>query len=214
MGLGRSFFSCSPDSSRYTLPRCHKLEHANNNLQCHTHPKVKDGPKRRRETQAGRVRAASSASATSSSYPIKAELQQADGASHRHSTPTPIPDSSSLQSFGMPNGLPLPTSTPTPTPQLSTPCYPGSTAYPTPTSATPTTHSMRTPTATSFAKRHMEQNTRHEPVVGMFTTPLQSLSSFSGGQSYSPHLSHQVSEPELVGIRTTSTALNSIASMI
>ncbi|KAF1834738.1 hypothetical protein BDW02DRAFT_320953 [Decorospora gaudefroyi] len=181
---------------------------------CHTHPKVKDGPKRRRETQAGRVRAASSASATSSSHPIKQELSQANSASHRHSTPTPIPGSSSMQTFGMPSSLPMSNSTPTATPQLSTSCYPSSTAYPTPTSATPTMHSLRTPTATSFAEAHMEQTSRHEPVVGMFTTPLQSLSSFSGTHSYSPSLSHQVSEPELVGIRTTTTALNSIASMI
>jgi hypothetical protein len=191
-----------------------KLEHANNNLQCHTHPKVKDGPKRRRETQAGRVRAASSASATSSSYPIKSELLQADATSHRHSPPTPISGSSSLQSFGMPNGPHIPTSTPAISPQVITPCYSSTTAYPTPTSATPTIHSQRTPTATSFAEGYMEQTTQHEPVVGMFTTPLKSLSSFSGGSSYSPHPSHQVSEPELVGIRPTTTALNSIASLI
>ncbi|CAN9247584.1 unnamed protein product [Alternaria alternata] len=181
---------------------------------CHTHPKVKDGPKRRRETQAGRVRAASSASATSSSYPIKQDLPQADSASHRHSTPTPIPGSSSLQSYGMSSGpSSMPTSTPTSTPQVNASCNPSSTAYPTPTSATPTMHSLRTPTATSFGETYGEPSNRHEPVVGMFTTPLQSLSSFSGHQ-YSPNLSHQVSEPELVGIRTTTTALNSIASMI
>ncbi|KAJ4361849.1 hypothetical protein N0V83_010790 [Neocucurbitaria cava] len=192
---------------------------------CHTHPKVKDGPKRRRETQAGRVRAVSSASATSSTYPIKQELAQ-DAASHRHSTPTPIPGSSSLQqNFGMPNAstassAPYPISTPTATPQLSTTAtsYPTNTAYPTPTSATPTMHSLRTPTQSSFPDLRIEpHSTKHEPVVGMFTTPLQSLSSFSGGTSSyssSPSLSHQVSEPELVGIRTTTTALNSIASMI
>lgn len=195
-----------------------KLDSANNNVQCHTHPKVKDGPKRRRETQAGRVRAASSASATSSSYPIKQEMSQ-NAASHRHSTPTPIPGSSSLQSFGMPNSssIPLPTSTPTDTPQLNTNGYPSSTAYPTPTSATPTMHSLRTPTQSSFPESHLEPTTKHEPVVGLFTTPLQSLSSFSGGPSGFPNahnLAHQISEPELVGIRTTTTALNSIASMI
>lgn len=44
---------------------------------CHTHPKVKDGPKRRRETShAARARAVSSASATSSSYPISKEPSQ------------------------------------------------------------------------------------------------------------------------------------------
>ncbi|EFQ90907.1 hypothetical protein PTT_12434 [Pyrenophora teres f. teres 0-1] len=177
---------------------------------CHTHPKVKDGPKRRRETQAGRVRAASSVSATSSSYPIKQDVSQPDAPSHRHSTPTPIPGSSSLHYMqGGPSSTPLPTSTPTSTPQVNTPYYPNSSSYPTPSSATPTMHSLRTPTASSFQEAH----DRHEPVVGMFTTPLQSLSSFSG-HSYSPNLAHQVSEPELVGIRSTTTALNSIASMI
>ncbi|OAL43529.1 hypothetical protein IQ07DRAFT_296659 [Pyrenochaeta sp. DS3sAY3a] len=186
---------------------------------CHTHPKVKDGPKRRRETQAGRVRAASSASATSSSYPIKQELAQ-NAASHRHSTPTPLPGSASLQTFGMPHSssMALPVSTPTDTPQLSTIGYPScSTAYPTPTSATATMHSLRTPTQSSFPESRLEPVSKHEPVVGLFTTPLQSLSSFSGGPSGFPNshnLAHQVSEPELVGIRTTTTALNSIASMI
>jgi hypothetical protein len=190
-----------------------QLDYANNNAQCHTHPKVKDGPKRRRETQAGRVRAASSTSATSSSYPIKQDLSQTDAASHRHSTPTPIPGSASLQSYAMSSGpSPLPSSTPTSTPQVNASCYP-STAYPTPTSVTPTMHSLRTPTATSFNDAYGEPSNRREPVVGMFTTPLQSLQSFSSHQ-YSPNLSHQVSEPELVGIRTTTTALNSIASMI
>ncbi|KAH7070723.1 hypothetical protein BKA63DRAFT_419797 [Paraphoma chrysanthemicola] len=183
---------------------------------CHTHPKVKDGPKRRRETQAGRVRAASSASATSSSYPIKQELLQ-DPASHRHSTPTPIPGSTSLQTFGIPKSsgtVSLPTTTPTATPQQHTSTFASSTAYPTPTSATPTMHALRTPTQATFPDYRAEPTTRHEPVVGLFTTPLQSLQSFSSGQSYMPSLAHQVSEPELVGIRTTTAALNSIASMI
>lgn len=182
--------------------------------QCHTHPKVKDGPKRRRETQAGRVRAVSSASATSSSYPTKQDISPSDATSHRHSTPMPITGSASLQSYGMSSGpSSMPTSTPTSTPQVNTSCHPSSTAYPTPTSATPTMHSLRTPTTTSFGDAYGDPTNRHEPVVGMFTTPLQSLSSFSG-HHYSPNLSHQVSEPELVGIRTTTTALNSIASMI
>ncbi|KAF2032409.1 hypothetical protein EK21DRAFT_99045 [Setomelanomma holmii] len=184
---------------------------------CHTHPKVKDGPKRRRETQAGRVRAASSASATSSSYPIKQELSQ-DSASHRHSTPTPIPGSSSLQTFGMPNSsgsVSLPKTTPTATPQLHSLTFASSTAYPTPTSATPTMHALRTPTQATFPDYRDHPTIKHEPVVGLFTTPLQSLQNFSSVQpSYTPSLAHQVSEPELVGIRTTTTALNSIASMI
>ncbi|KAH7392143.1 hypothetical protein DE146DRAFT_766270 [Phaeosphaeria sp. MPI-PUGE-AT-0046c] len=184
---------------------------------CHTHPKVKDGPKRRRETQAGRARAASSTSATSS-YPIKQELSQ-DAASHRHSTPTPITGSSSLQGFGMPSAsssASLPTSTPMATPQLNTTSTFGSaTAYPTPTSATPNMHLHRTPTQADFPEYREAPANKHEPVVGLFTTPLQSLQSFSGSQpKYSQSLAHQVSEPELVGIRTTTTTLNSIASMI
>ncbi|KAL6158165.1 hypothetical protein ACJQWK_07924 [Exserohilum turcicum] len=181
---------------------------------CHTHPKVKDGPKRRRETQAGRVRAASSASTASSPYPMKHESLPGDLTSHRHSTPTPIPGSSSLQSYGMPSGSsrPLPTSTPTSTPQPCNATHAGNTAYPTPSSATPTMQSLRTPTGSS-SHDHLEHTPRQEQVVGMFTTPLQSLPSFPSHQ-YSPSLSHQVSEPELVGIRTTTVALNSIASMI
>lgn len=54
----------------------------------------------------------------------------------------------------------------------------------------------------------------HESIVGMFTMPLQSFPTFSKGLAYSASLARQVSEPELVGIRTTTTALNSIASMI
>ncbi|EMD60687.1 hypothetical protein COCSADRAFT_245521 [Bipolaris sorokiniana ND90Pr] len=176
---------------------------------CHTHPKVKDGPKRRRETQAGRVRAVSSASSTSSPYPFKHDTLQADPTSHRHSTPTPIPGSASLQSYGRS----LPTSTPTSTPRPSSSCHPGSAAYPTPSSATPTMQSLRTPTMASANLSHMDQTTRQESVVGMFTTPLQSLPNFPNHQ-YTPDLTHQVSEPELVGIRTTTVALNSIASMI
>jgi len=184
---------------------------------CHTHPKVKDGPKRRRETQAGRVRAASSASASSSSYHIKPEVSQADRTANRHSTPTPITGSSSLQGFNAPNNnssISLPKSTPTTTPQLNTATFANTTAYPTPTSATPTTQNLRTPTQALFPD-HRAETIKHEPVVGLFTTPLQSLSSFSAGHhSYASSLAHQVSEPELVGIRTTTTTLNSIASML
>lgn len=179
--------------------------------QCHTHPKVKDGPKRRRETQAGRARAVSSASATSSSYPVKQEMSQTDTMSHRHSTPAPMTGTSSL--FGMQNttaSVSGVTSTPTATPNLSTASYPSNTAYPTPTSATPTMDHLQTPTATSFADA---QRVKTQPIVGMFTTPLQSTSSFQS-YSHAPNLAHQVSEPELVGIRTTTTTLNSIASMI
>jgi hypothetical protein len=209
--------TCNRESSTAHISDVARSSSMLTTSQCHTHPKVKDGPKRRRETQAGRVRAASSTSATSS-YPIKQENAQ-DTASHRHSTPTPIPGTSSLQGFGMPNAsssVPLPTSTPTATPQLNTtPQYGSNTAYPTPTSATPAMHSLRTPTQSSFPDYRTESTLKHQPVVGLFTTPLQSLQNSSGGQyTYSPSLAHQVSEPELVGIRTTTTALNSIASML
>lgn len=152
-------------------------------------------------------------------YPIKkATPQQTDAVSHRHSTPVPITDSGSLLPFGMPStssSTPLPQSTtPTATPQLSMSSYPSRTSYRTSASATATSHAIGTPTATSFTGNRMEPSSDYEPVVGLFTTPLQSLSTFSGGQSYSHHLAHQVSEPELVGIRSTTTALNSIASMI
>ena len=147
-------------------------------------------------------------------------MSQADATSHRHSTPTPIPGTSSLQSYGIPSGpstVPLPTSTPTSTPHATSSCYTSNTAYPTPSSATPTMRSVRTPTAASYNEAQMERTsertTRQGAVLGMFTAPLRSLSSFSGHQ-YPPSVSHQVSEPELVGIRTTATALNSIASMI
>ncbi|KAH9861284.1 hypothetical protein IAQ61_011021 [Plenodomus lingam] len=171
---------------------------------CHTHPKVKDGPKRRRETQAGRVRAASSASTTSSPHPMKQEKSHTDAMPHRHSTPMPITNTSS----------PLPNSTTSAPTQLSSSGYPSSTSYPTSASATPTSHPMRTPTASSFTEAGLETSSINQPVVGMFTTPLQSLSSFSGTQQHAQHLGHQVSEPELVGIRTTTSSLNSIASMI
>jgi hypothetical protein len=192
--------------------------------QCHTHPKVKDGPKRRREAQAGRIRAVSSASAASPLYPAKFEGSQADQTSNRHSTPTPIPGSSSMRSYGMP------TSTPTSTPSLSTPSYPGSNSYPTPSSVTPLVYTPRTPTATtampplhtpttsSFVDHHHPASSpaRHEHGLGMFTAPLQHFHSMGGAYSTSPALSlaHQVSEPELVGVRTTASALSSIASMI
>lgn len=184
---------------------------------CHTHPKVKDGPKRRRETQAGRVRAASSASTTSSSYPIKQEKSQADALSHRHSTPIPITGSGSLQTLGMPStstSSPLPNSTLSATPQLSLSSYPNSTSYPNPASVTTTSHTLQTPTASSFTEAGLETSSKHQPVVGMFTTPLQNLSSFSRRDQYAQHLAQQVSEPELVGIRSTTSSYNSIASMI
>ena len=190
--------------------------------QCHTHPKVKDGPKRRRETQAGRTRAVSSASASSSSHPIKQESTPSSTVSHRHSTPTPLPGSSTLNTFG------LPVSTPTATPSLSTTSYGSNTSYPTPAAATPSTYppqtpttatsfyALQTPTAAAFPELRFDSTTAKEGIVGMFHTPMQSFANFSTPYSAAPTLSlaHQVSEPELVGIRPTAASLNSIASMI
>ncbi|KAF2628022.1 hypothetical protein BU25DRAFT_391452 [Macroventuria anomochaeta] len=190
---------------------------------CHTHPKVKDGPKRRRETQAGRARAVSSASASSSSHPVKQESTPASTASHRHSTPTPISGSSALHTFGMP------ISNPTATPSLSTTSYGSSTSYPTPAAATssmyppqtPTTttslHALHTPTAAAFPEfRHDSATTKDESVMDMFPTPLQGFPNFSTPYSAASTMSlaHQVSEPDFVGIRATAASLNSIASMI
>ncbi|KAF1958439.1 hypothetical protein CC80DRAFT_409106 [Byssothecium circinans] len=161
---------------------------------CHTHPKVKDGPKRRRETHAVRARAVSSASNTSSSYPIKSE-SQTETKSHRHSTPIPT---SSLQALGIPISAPPLPPTSTPQPSHVTP-YPTPSAYPTPTSST----ALYPPANMLSAESN---NCRSEgPVVGMFRSPLQQGSTF--------HPAHAISEPELVGVPRT-TALGSLASMI
>ncbi|KAF2865273.1 hypothetical protein BDV95DRAFT_632459 [Massariosphaeria phaeospora] len=162
---------------------------------CHTHPKVKDGPKRRRETHTVRARAVSSTSAASSSYPINKEPPQ-NLASNRHSAPNP---KTTIESHGGPHSSPIPTLT-MPTSQSNS--YPSNSGYPTPTSTT----TMHPPST-----QHAEIQPKQSPVVGLFTTPLQSISTFSGNHSTVP--SHRVSEPELVGVRTTS-ALNSLASMI
>lgn len=187
--------------------------------QCHTHPKVKDGPKRRRETQAGRTRAVSSASASSASHQIKQESTPVSTVSYRHSTPTPIPGSSALQNLGM--GI----STPTSTPSLSTTSHGGNTSYPTPAAATPsmyaphtptTTSSLHTPTAAAFPELRYSSAVRNGNPRGLYTTPMQGYPGYS--TPYTPivpvSLAHQVSEPELVGIRATAASLNSIASMI
>ncbi|OSS51010.1 hypothetical protein B5807_04378 [Epicoccum nigrum] len=186
---------------------------------CHTHPKVKDGPKRRRETQAGRVRAVSSASASSSSHQVKQESTPVSTVSYRHSTPTPIPGSSALQNLGV--GI----STPTSTPSLGTTSHGGNTSYPTPAAATPsmypphtptTTSSLHTPTAAAFPELRYSSTARNGNSAGLYTTPMQGYPGYS--TPYTPiapvSLSHQVSEPELVGIRATAASLNSIASMI
>jgi hypothetical protein len=58
--------------------------------------------------------------------------------------------------------------------------------------------------------------TKEERAMGIFTTPLQAFPDFSTPYSASPSMAfaHQVSEPELVGIRATTSSLNSIASMM
>ncbi|KAJ4989775.1 Meiotic expression up-regulated protein 26 [Stagonosporopsis vannaccii] len=190
---------------------------------CHTHPKVKDGPKRRRETQAGRARAVSSASTSSSSHPVKQELTPAHKTSHRHSTPTPIPGSSTLHTFN------LPVSTPTATPSISTPSYGSSTSHPTPAAATPllyapqtpttstSLHALHTPTAAAFPElRYDTTSSKDEHVARLFPTPFQGFPNFSTAYSAAPsiNLAHQISEPELMGIRATAASLNSIASMM
>lgn len=191
--------------------------------QCHTHPKVKDGPKRRRETQAGRARAVSSTSTSSSSHPAKQEPTQANTATPRHSTPTPIAGSSSLHTFGMS------TLDPTTTPSLATPSYGSNTSYPTPTAATPSMFAPHTPTAptalhalhipTAAAApelRYDSATTKEESILDVFSTPLQGFPNFSTLYPASPALSlaHQVSEPEIMGSRATTSNLSSIASMI
>lgn len=191
--------------------------------QCHTHPKVKDGPKRRRETQAGRARAVSSASASSSSHLVKQESTPASTISYRHSTPTPIPGSSALQSYGMP------VSTPTATPSLSTASHGSNTSYPTPTASTPSIyppqtpmmttsmHALHTPTVAAFPElRYGANHSKDENVAGLFPASLQGFPAFSAPYPAASliSLAHQVSEPELVGIRATTASLNSIANMI
>ncbi|CAI6333571.1 unnamed protein product [Periconia digitata] len=165
---------------------------------CHTHPKVKDGPKRRRETHAVRARAAS-ASNTTSTYPIKSELQT-DVKTNRHSTPIPT---SSLQALGIPISAPHHTPLPptsTPQPSHSTP-HLAATSYPTPTSST--THH---PPANPLSGDSGTTKSRSEPpIVGLFTSPLQP------GSTFNP--AHAISEPELVGVPRP-TALSSLASMI
>lgn len=190
---------------------------------CHTHPKVKDGPKRRRETQAGRARAVSSASTSSSSHPVKQESTPTSTANYRHSTPTPIIGSTALHNFGMS------VSTPTATPSLSTPSYGSNTSYPTPAAPTPSIYpphtpttstslrALHTPTAAAFPELHYDATSaKDESIIGLFPTPFHGFPNFSTPYSAAPPISlaHQVSEPELVGIRATAASLNSIASMM
>ncbi|ORY06148.1 hypothetical protein BCR34DRAFT_490392 [Clohesyomyces aquaticus] len=159
---------------------------------CHTHPKVKDGPKRRRETHnTVRVRAVSSASATSSSYPLKQETLSGSSPQqpqqHSQSTPT---QSNVQPAHRYSTGVSMSPMQRTAHPTSSAPMQP---------QYQPTTHPEIQPK-------------QEPPVIGMFSTPLQSISTFSGSNS-SMSMAHQVSEPELVGVKTMSP-LNSLAGMI
>lgn len=86
---------------------------------------------------------------------------------------------------------------------------------------TPTTavslHALHTPTVAAFPElRYDSAASKHGGIVGLFPNPLQGYPNFSTPYSAPPQVSlaHQVSEPELVGIRATAASLNSIASMI
>lgn len=151
---------------------------------CHTHPKVKDGLKRRRQTQVGRVCTGPPTLATPS-YPMKPAISPRPAAvSHQHATPIAMTgNSGSWQSFGMPDILPS-----TPLPAASTASYPNHTCYPSPASATAANH--------------------HSLCAGTSTAI-----SMSGASFCSPQLAHSGSQPEVVGVCTTSSApLPSIAS--
>jgi len=130
---------------------------------------------------------------------------------------------STLHTFSMP------VSDPTATPSLGTPSYGSSTSYPTPAAATPvlyapqtpTTstplHALHTPTAAAFPElRYDSATSKDEHVTRLFPTPFQSFPNFSTQYSTTPpiNMAHQVSEPELVGLRATAASLNSIASMM
>ncbi|KAF1994711.1 hypothetical protein P154DRAFT_366872 [Amniculicola lignicola CBS 123094] len=178
---------------------------------CHTHPKVKDGPKRRRETHTVRARAVSSASANSSSYPIKQDHSQDSAAQNQpHSTPTP--SSAQLQQQQQQpqqqqhhshHGMPISSSMSPASHSLPTSSYPTPTLMqPLPPTSMPTSH-------------HADIQPKHEPstpIMGMFSSPLQPMSMFTTSNS-SSYPALQVSEPELVGVKTISP-LTSLASMI
>jgi hypothetical protein len=172
--------------------------------QCHTHPKVKDGPKRRRETHTVRARAVSSASATSSSYPITKDPAPQDivSTSHSQSRSTPTPSSAAAQQpqyVGIPSSLP-------------TSAHP-TTSFPIAQTPTPTSISMGMHLPLSSSSHpHSHAEVKQEPVVGMFSSPLQPMSTFSSAHS-NPNAAHAVSEPELVGVKATSS-YNSLAGMI
>jgi hypothetical protein len=78
---------------------------------------------------------------------------------------------------------------------------------------------MQPPSAhSSLLEPKQELHELREPVVGLFSHPLHhSLSSFAShhqNHASQSNLAHQVSEPELVGVKTTISPLNSLAGMI
>ncbi|KAF2488786.1 hypothetical protein BU16DRAFT_544945 [Lophium mytilinum] len=128
---------------------------------CHSHPKVKDGPKRRRETShTARARAVSSASASSSSYPVNKEASQ---------------DAHTLK-----------------------------------LSVSSVSQSM----TTKVSEVNHAFSAKEEPVVGLFSPPLHSISTFNRTQSTNQGENrYRQEKPELVGVKTISP-LSSLTSMI
>ncbi|KAF2114539.1 hypothetical protein BDV96DRAFT_100698 [Lophiotrema nucula] len=180
---------------------------------CHTHPKVKDGPKRRRETHTVRARAASSASATSNSYPSTTPINtQPSSSQHPHGSHS-LNTTPTLSHSQPANSYPTPV-TAVSTPQQQFIGMPMSSASQFPTSSYPT--SISTPAPTSMhpprpTSTHAELQPKQE-VVGMFASPLQgSLHLQTNFSNQNPAIA--VSEPELVGVKNISP-LNSLASMI
>ncbi|KAF2738784.1 hypothetical protein EJ04DRAFT_26442 [Polyplosphaeria fusca] len=187
---------------------------------CHTHPKVKDGPKRRRETNTVRARAVSSTSATSTTYPINTSQQSHHAHSDASTTPTLSQASHSLHSTPI---------SATPSQQYGLPVsmsgsnsqhqHPSSASAPPPTSLPNSgMRSMQPPSATAMAPGgHAEIQPKQEPVMGMFASPLQGPLHISTNFSHSSNgggmPAMAVSEPELVGVKNLSP-LNNLASMI
>lgn len=89
--------------------------------------------------------------------------------------------------------------------------------YPPQTPTTTTTSpALQMPTAALPELCYGSTPKKEEKVMGLFPNPLQGFPNFSTPYSAPPpmNLAHQISEPELVGIKATSVSLNSIASMI
>jgi hypothetical protein len=72
---------------------------------------------------------------------------------------------------------------------------------------------MHPPSMHALIEPKQEPQEYREPIVGLFSHPLHSMSTFSG-QNQNQGLSHRVSEPELVGVKTTISPLNSLAGMM